>query len=422
MRDAAPGSGVSHLGLAYLASLPPPPGTIYTKESPPRDQVLEAPYGVSSMKNEEQSLPYQIPDRCPDGVGLYVAPRVAQECWRLCSSSGDAGALKRLLTAYSGLTHGRPSPLYYLRDSDNWTLVMRAASKGFSDIVKVLVSIDPESVINTCDHGWSALHRAAEAGRATMVDLLLSLTDKSGKPMVMVDSKTKRGATALMKAAEFGHIEVARSLVLKGADENEKDEEGFTSLHLAAMYSHRDVLIFLVTECQANPLAMTAAGELPEDFTRSKYIKALLKAVQFHHSMSSGFGGSPTAAQENQLVQAWRAVELCVEQLVHHPGVPARGSDRLPRSKRQNAVEASSTVTKGSPPAKSSVKGNSKKKTQLMSSRLTRSSAKRLTPDKGGETIDDIKDLARTTAMRLIESARSKKGQVDQVLRIPSRQ
>ena len=49
------------------------------------------------------------------GVGLFVAPKVAQECWRLCSQSGDVDALRRLLTAYSALTHGRPSPLFHAR-------------------------------------------------------------------------------------------------------------------------------------------------------------------------------------------------------------------------------------------------------------------------------------------------------------------
>ncbi len=415
------------LGAAYLAGLPPPPGITaltLSKLSPVRTPPAAAGGGEPSEEKEgEMSPPYLLPERSPDGVGLHVAPKVAQECWRLCSSSGDAGAFKRLLTAYSGLTHGKPSPLHYLRDTDNWTLIMRAASKGYLDIVRVLLSVDPESILNTCDHGWGALHSAAGAGHASMVDLLLSLTDKNGAPMILVDSKTKRGATALMKAAEFGHVEVARSLVLKGADENEKDKEGFTPLHLAAMYAHRDVLIFLVTECQANPLAMTAEGDLPEDFTRSKYIKALLRAVQFHHSMSSGFGGSPTGAQERQLAQAWRAVELCVEQLMQHPGVPARGTDRLTRSERQSGVDAVTVVSAGDgvTPAKSSAKSSpSPSKTPpysagaAASARWTSASIKRISSsDRGADTdkgTPDVTVLAKTTAMRLIESARSRRG------------
>ncbi len=402
-------SGVPHLGAAYLASLPPPPGTIgFPKASPTHQPPLAAGGGESSEEKEGQMDPYRLPDRGPEGVGLHVAPKVAQECWRLCSSSGDAGALKRLLNAYTGLTHGQPSPLYHLRDTDNWSLVMRAASKGYLDVVKVLLSIDPESILTTCDHGWGPLHRAAGAGHVSMVDLLLSITDKSGTPMVMVDSKTKQGSTALMKAAEFGHVEVARSLILKGADENEKDKEGFTPLHLAAMYAHRDVLIFLVTDCQANPLAMTAEGDLPEDFTRSKSIRSLLRAVQFHHSMSSGFGGSPTAAQEIQLAQAWRAVELCTEQLMQHPGVPARGSDRLLRSESQEAVETSTLAGKGRS-AKSSVKG-SLKKTQPTNPMGSPASVRGHPSDMGTEAAYDVKLSAKTTAMRLIDSARSKKG------------
>ena len=75
------------------------------------------------------------------------------------------------------------------------------------------------------------------------------------------------------------------------------------------------MVILLVSECQANPLAMTAEGDLAEDFTRSKHIKNLLRAVQFHHSKSASFPVPITQAQEGELAQAWKAVEICIEQL-----------------------------------------------------------------------------------------------------------
>ena len=109
--------------------------------------------------------------------GLFVAPSVARECWRVCSmhiedplAAGDidtgegknggeeegdgvkvikergvqnSKALRRLLLAYPSLALGSPAPLSYLRDGEGWSLLMRAADAGFLGVVRTLVDIDP---------------------------------------------------------------------------------------------------------------------------------------------------------------------------------------------------------------------------------------------------------------------------------------
>ena len=245
---------------------------------------------------------------------VHVAPSVARECWRLCESSGDYRALKRLFLAHPSITEGNPTALSHLRDVSNWTLLMRAADTGFLEIVRLLVSIDSGSVNLSCSHGVTPLHLAAARGHEQVVRLLLSIISPVGNAdnrVVAVDRKSNRGRTALHEAAEYGFVDIARLLLYRGADENSQDNDGFTPLHLACKYSHTEVIIFLLTECSTNPLAITVSGEIVEDLTKNTGVRRLLRAVTFHRKKSK----SDLEEYSHESAQAWSVVETAVKEL-----------------------------------------------------------------------------------------------------------
>ena len=270
-------------------------------------------------------------------VGLVISARLARECWRLCSSSGDYRVFKRLLVAHPILSQGNPSPLSHLRDVSGWTLLMSASDKGFLDIAKILISIDPQMVHTSCPHGRTPLHLAAAKNHEAVARVLLSASASqmnASDGFTHVDHVTLMGRTALHDAAEFGHLSIARLLVYRGANENASDKDGLTPLHLSCKYSHIEMVIFLVTECCANPLSVTSAGEVPEDLTNNLRIKRLLRAVTSHRKKEAlDIGG-----YSHESAQAWSAVEAAIETL------------RSTSEANQSAVVAQSLVSQlGSP-------------------------------------------------------------------------
>ena len=52
----------------------------------------------------------------------------------------------------------------------------------------------------------------------------------------------------LHEAIHHGHLDVVKLLVLEGADVDRTDEAGWTSVYLAAYYSHLEILKFLAVQ------------------------------------------------------------------------------------------------------------------------------------------------------------------------------
>ena len=56
-----------------------------------------------------------------------------------------------------------------------------------------------------------------------------------------MDAKANNGVTALMMAADEGHIESVRTLLDAGADVNEKNNNDYTALMLAKEQGHTEI-------------------------------------------------------------------------------------------------------------------------------------------------------------------------------------
>jgi ankyrin repeat protein len=96
------------------------------------------------------------------------------------------------------------------RNSDGHTALCNAAEKGRKTTVELLLSRGAK-IDERDKHSWSPLHHAASSGHTAIVALLL------GKG-AQLEALTKEDFTPLMWAARFGHTETARFLLEKGAN------------------------------------------------------------------------------------------------------------------------------------------------------------------------------------------------------------
>ena len=87
-----------------------------------------------------------------------------------------------------------------------------AASKGYTDIARVLLDTKPDLLNMLTESKRTPLHEAAFKGHAGVVELLL------GREGVLVDPKNEKGQTPAHLAAEEGHLGVLLMLVKKDAD------------------------------------------------------------------------------------------------------------------------------------------------------------------------------------------------------------
>jgi uncharacterized protein len=189
-----------------------------------------------------------------DALGVSVLARVVRGSWR----RGRAEIVKTLLDMGAD-----PNS----QDADGATVLMLAARGLFEDdeaVMKLLLARG--ALVGAKDkYGWTALTRAAWAGKPELVALLkpgikdMTLTDaaclgdlgrvqrliKEGED---VNSKGPFGRTPLMSAARGGHTAAVRELLDNGADSGAKDESGMTARYMAGDKGHKEVEELLIAE------------------------------------------------------------------------------------------------------------------------------------------------------------------------------
>ena len=116
-----------------------------------------------------------------------------------------------------------------MRDKEEgWTAMLYAAGHGHLPLLKILLQhgADPGAVNN---HSVTALMEAAANGLEEVAKCLLSL------PSTNMEARSECGATALLWAASFGHLQLIKLLLHSGANIEAVDDEGDNVLTLAAM-------------------------------------------------------------------------------------------------------------------------------------------------------------------------------------------
>ncbi|CAG0882641.1 unnamed protein product [Cyprideis torosa] len=130
------------------------------------------------------------------------------------------------------------------QDSEGDTPLHDAVSKKRDDMLDLLLEAGADITINN-NHGFNVLHHAALRGNPSAMRVLLM---KAPRPWI-VDERKDDGYTALHLAALNNHVEVAELLIQVGkADMNVQNINLQTPLHLAVERQHTQIVRLLVRE------------------------------------------------------------------------------------------------------------------------------------------------------------------------------
>ena len=164
------------------------------------------------------------------------------------------------------------------------TALHLAVREGNKKIVELLVK-KYEFDINTPDkEGFITLHIAASEGDKELVEFLLD-------NKALIDCQSKKGVTALMAASFSGHEEVVQTLIIRGADVNLRDIDGYAPIHYGAIptqptESHVKIIIVLL-RAGANHKFTSLRGETAYDVASHYKIKRVLASPQTYISGDS---------------------------------------------------------------------------------------------------------------------------------------
>lgn len=251
---------------------------------------------------------------------------------------------------------------------DGQTALMRAASNGHIDCVRLLVEQEAKmQVVTGKFEGYTALIFAASNGQTKCVELLAEkeakLTTPSGVTALMraaahghadcvkilmkheVTAQTETGLTALMFAARNNHEECVKLLLEEAGMQTTKAIDlkipvpvGATALMIAAMYGHNEIVRILKPH----------EGEIKDSHGRDPQVYALVSASQdtldlfssqytgntsgkeepleggFHHARVSPNTGNPTAEYTDLMRAAERGDLATVKKFTFEAGRSTR--------------------------------------------------------------------------------------------------
>lgn len=174
------------------------------------------------------------------GADLNARNKRRQTALHIAVNKGHVGVVKTLLDLDC-----HPS----LQDSEGDTPLHDAISKKRDDMLNLLLDHNADITL-TNNNGFNALHHAALRGNPSAMRILLM---KLPRPWI-VDEKKDDGYTALHLAALNNHVEVAELLVHQGrANMDIQNVNLQTALHLAVERQHTQIVRLLVREgCDLN--------------------------------------------------------------------------------------------------------------------------------------------------------------------------
>jgi hypothetical protein len=136
-------------------------------------------------------------------------------------------------------------------------------------------SIDVEAKMSEELGGWTCLMQAAAYGH---LDICRLLIDKGAQ----MEAKDSNGNTPLHFAAANGHLEIVRLLCDRGADIEAHDDDGCRSLHYSAYYGHISVVKELLEVRNAEINARTITGRTALKIAVEKQKKDIANYLALH--------------------------------------------------------------------------------------------------------------------------------------------
>ncbi|PWK80525.1 ankyrin repeat protein [Mucilaginibacter oryzae] len=142
--------------------------------------------------------------------------------------------------------------------------LFEAAAAGKPDDVARLLAANPGAVDNYADDGFTALGLACYFGRFDVARYLVM-----NGANVNLPSNNGFNVFPIHSAAAGSYTEIARMLIENGAQVNVVQQAGATPLHSAAQNGNLDLIILLL-ENGAEVYTRMEGGKLPADLAREK--------------------------------------------------------------------------------------------------------------------------------------------------------
>ncbi|HWZ14149.1 MAG TPA: ankyrin repeat domain-containing protein [Mucilaginibacter sp.] len=204
-------------------------------------------------------------------------------------TTADLGALNSLLAQQPALAKSRTShqvsPLMlscYYKKPEVTSLLLKyldeinlfeASAAGKFDVVAHLVYNNPESINAYAEDGFTALGLACYFGQYEVARyLVLKGAD------VNLPSDNGFGVYPIHSAAAGNYTQIVRMLIEANALVNVKQQAGSTPLHAAAQNGNIDLLILLL-EHGADVNVRMEGGKLPADLAREKGFVEIAEAL-----------------------------------------------------------------------------------------------------------------------------------------------
>ncbi len=121
-----------------------------------------------------------------------------------------------------------------VRDSCNWTALMKAAVNGHTAVTQQLLAAGATTGLGD-KGGYTAMMLAASNNHAAIVELLL----QHGSDINHVESTA--GFTALIWAAKRGHLDTVKVLLRYQADQKLRDHKGLSAIDHAEQAGHQEI-------------------------------------------------------------------------------------------------------------------------------------------------------------------------------------
>lgn len=177
---------------------------------------------------------------------IYAFPDIDAVFYQACAS-GFTELVTLCIQASTESAQGEVDKLYQFRTSDlKRTPLHAAAASGHLNIVDLLLG-EKFDVDSTDYEDKTPLCLAATSGH---VDIVKCLID-AGAEATHRDSAILRDIISVSQISA-AHCEIIRMLLEKGADPNEQDDDGRTSLHMA-VYAGNIPAVRLLVEYKADP-------------------------------------------------------------------------------------------------------------------------------------------------------------------------
>jgi len=181
-------------------------------------------------------------------------------------------AMVRLLLGYKANVNER--------NKWSWTPLHVAAETGHRDTAQILLHGGADLSLGDVK-GWTALIRAAARGQAAVLELLL----QSGSEIDELSTLSSK--SALVWAAEIGHLDMTRLLLLRGADVALQDTFGKTALHYASENGH-EAIVRVLLEYDAPLGILDSGGRTPLDCAEQQGAVRAIRMEEIRRNTPTG--------------------------------------------------------------------------------------------------------------------------------------